>query len=334
MNPLNRLQLFVFVLLLSVAGTATAQTILPALGSSRSGTSGFQFLKIPVDPRAAGMGNSSIADALDGSSLYWNPALASQMRGSQVYMAHTAYFVDIPMLFTGYVHRFGSRAIGVSLQYLDSGDIMETTEFNPRGTGRTFRTLHMAVGLTYSQQLTSLFSYGVTAKYATERIENISFSAPMVDMGFFYKVGETGLRFAVGVNNFGFDASPSGETTRITLGGETKESEFERVSPPTTFTLGAAYDVIKGDMYNILLTGQLTNPSDNSERLSLGTEFRFMNQFFLRSGYEFGVDEAAFPAFGAGVRVPIVGRYLSINYGFTTRDRLGSLHRVSLLIGL
>ncbi len=334
MNSVNRKPLLLAFALVMASSATYGQAILPALGSSRSGTSGFQFLKISIDPRSAAMGNSSVADALDGSSLYWNPALASQMPRSQVYLSHTQYFADIAMLYSSYVHRFGSRAVGVSLQYLDSGELKETTEFDPFGTGRSFRTLHMALGLTYSQQLTSLFSYGVTAKYATERIENIQFSAPMVDMGFFYRVGDTGLRFAVGVNNFGFDANPDGKTTRPTLDGDVTETDFERVSPPTTFTLGAAYDILKGEMYNVLLTAQLTNPSDNSERLSLGTEFRFMRQFFLRSGYELGVDEAALPSFGAGVRVPLVGRELSLNYGFTTRDRLGSLHRVSLLIGL
>lgn len=332
MNPVKRI--FLFIAIAGMAQAVAAQSILPALGSSRSGTSGFQFLKIPVDPRSAAMGNSSVADALDGSSLYWNPALTSQMPRSQVYLSHTQYFADIAMLYTGYVHRFGSRAVGVSLQYLDSGEIPETTEFDPFGTNRTFRTLHMALGLSYSQQLTTLFSYGVTAKLATERVVSVDYSAPLVDMGFFYKVGDTGLRFAVGVSNFGFDASPEGETERPTLEGVVTEDEYELVSPPTTFTLGAAYDIVKGDIYNVLLTGQLTNPSDNSERLSFGTEFRFMNQFFVRSGYELGVDEASLPTFGAGVKVPLVGRELSMNYGFATRDRLGSLHRVSLLIGL
>lgn len=332
MNSVKRILLF--IALAGLTQTAVAQSLLPALGSSRSGTSGFQYLKISVDPRSAALGNSSVADALDGSSLYWNPALSAQMPRSQVFLSHTQYFADIAMLYTAYVHRFGSRAVGVSLQYLDSGEILETTEFDPFGTDRTFRTLHMAVGVSYAQQLTTLFSYGVTAKLATERIVSVNYTAPLVDMGFFYKVGDTGLRFAVGVSNFGFDATPSGEVEYPTLNGVATEDEFERVSPPTTFTLGAAYDILKGDMYNVLLTGQLTNPSDNSERLSFGTEFRFMNQFFVRTGYELGVDEASLPTFGAGVKVPLIGRELSMNYGFTTRDRLGSLHRVSLLIGL
>lgn len=322
------------LILLLATGSVSAQSLIPALGSSRSGTSGFQFLKIPVDPRSAAMGNAAVADALDATALYWNPALASQIGQSQVYMSHTAYFADISMLYSAYVHRFGSRAVGLSLQFLDSGTLNETSEFDPFGTGRTFRTTHLAAGLSYSQQLTTLFSYGITGKYLLENIENVSVSAVVLDMGFFYRVGDTGLRFAVGINNFGFDATASGQTSRITLDGEVVEKEFEAVSPPTTFSLGAAYDLYTTDQYNLLLTGQLTNPSDNSERFSLGTEFQFLKLFFVRTGYEFGVDEANFPTFGAGVRVPAwkLGD-ITVNYGYSTRERLGDLHRISLQIG-
>jgi hypothetical protein len=280
------------------------------------------------------MGNSVTADARDAASLYWNPALAAQMDRSQVYMSHTSYFADINMLYSAAVWRVGSRAFGVSLQFLDSGELNETTEFDPTGTGRVFRTAHLAAGLTYAQQLTSLFSYGITGKYLLENIENVTIATTVVDMGFFYKVGDTGLRFAVGINQFGFDATPEGETSRLSLDGEVVESAFESVSPPTTFSLAAAYDVWTADPYNLLLTCQLTNPSDNSERFSLGAEFRFLDVFAVRTGYEFGVDEATLPTFGAGFRLPVLNLGdVTANYGYTSRERLGALHRISLQFG-
>jgi hypothetical protein len=321
-------------LMLLTAASASAQTLLPPLGSSRSGTSGFQYLKIPVDPRGAAMGNSVMADARDASALYWNPALAAQMVGSELFMSHTAYFADISMLYAAGVWRVGSRAVGISLQFLDSGELRETTEFDPTGTGRIFRTTHLAAGLTYAQQLTNQFSYGITGKYLLENIENLTISTTVVDMGFFYKVGDTGLRFAVGITNFGFDATPAGQTARLTLDGEVIETEFEAISPPTTFSLAAAFDMWTTDHYNLLLTGQLTNPSDNSERFSVGTEFRFLNVFAIRTGYEFGVDEATLPTFGAGVRLPVLNiGTVTANYGFSSRERLGALHRIGLQFG-
>jgi hypothetical protein len=332
---LIKLALIAGIVVFGVADYAEAQRgIIPSLGGSRSGTSGFQFLKINVDARSAAMGGSNVADALDGSSLYLNPALAVQMGGNQLHIGHTAYFADISLNYLSYIHSFGSMALGGSLVYLDSGSMNETTEFMPTGTGRTFRTIHMAAGLSFSQSLTTLFSYGATLKYLDERIEEVQSQTVVVDIGFFYRVGDTGLRFAVGLNNFGIDASPSGTTTRQTLDGPEEVDTFEDVSPPTMFLIGAAYDVYSKNDFDIMMTAQITNPSDNAEKFSIGSEVGFMNQFFLRAGYEFGVDEASWPSFGVGFKLPVFNYHIGADYGFTTRDRLGNLHRIALKINL
>ena len=326
----------ILILLMSInIESALAQrSIIPSLGSSRSGTSGYQFLKINVDARSAAMGGSNVADAMDAASLYLNPALAVQMDQSQLYIGHTSYFADIDLNFASYVHKVRNFAFGASLMYLDSGEMIETNEFNPFGTGRTFRTVHMAAGLTFAQELTTLFSYGVSLKYLDERIEEIQAQTFVVDVGFFYRVGDSGLRFAIGLNNFGLDATPEGETIRRTLEGDIIETEFEDISPPTTFSIGTAYDAYESDNIKILVTGQVTNPSDNAERFSLGSEMTYLNQFFLRTGYEFGVDEAKLPSFGVGFKIPF-GKYgVAMDYGFSTRDRLGSLHRIALKFNL
>lgn len=318
------------VLLIGFADVVHAQKgIIPSLGGSRSGTSGFQFLKINVDARSAAMGSSNVADAMDGSALYLNPALAVQMQGHQVQLAHTAYFADISLNYASYIHRMRNVAFGGSLTYLDSGEMNETTEFDPFGTGRTFRTIHLAAALTFSQELTNLFSYGISLKYLDERVEEVQSQSVVFDLGFFYRVGDTGLRFAVGLNNFGMDATPSGETRRMTLDGEVIETEFEDVSPPTMFLIGAAYDAYKNDVIDVIVTAQITNPSDNAEKFSFGAELGYMSQFFVRAGYEFGVDEASLPSFGAGFKLPILNYQVGLDYGFSTRDRLGSLHRIA-----
>lgn len=323
------------LLVLALQSVAFTQALVPSFGSARSGTSGFQFIKITVDPRAAAMGNSSIADAFDASSLYWNPALAVQIGRSEFMASYTSYFVDINQGYMAYVHQLKKYnvALGVSLQYLDSGEIQETTEFNPLGTGRTFKTVHFALGLTASQKLTELFSYGLTLRYLDERIENIQMQAGTIDFGFFYRVGDTGLRFAVGVNNFGFDSDPSGTTTRQSLDSTVTYSEFEAVSPPTKFTIGAAYEAWKNETMNLVLTGQLTKPSDNAERLAIGAEMGFLKQFYFRTGYEFGVDELVWPSVGLGINTKWNGYDLSTDLSFTAYENLGNMPRFALKFG-
>ena len=317
--------------LLSVSN-ADAQSILPSFGKSRSGTSGFQFVKITVDPRAAAMGNSVVADATDGSSLYWNPALAVQADKSEVLFSHSIYFMDITKEYVSYVQKLKSIALGVSVQYLNSGDIKETTEFQPLGTGLTFRTIHYSLGLSVSQKLTELFSYGLTVHFLDERIEEVQTKTESVDLGFFYRVGDTGLRFAIGLNNFGPDAKPAGDTQRVTLDGNQTETDFKKVSLPTTFIIGAAYDAYKSEHSTLVLSGQLTNPSDNAEHVSVGAEYGFMHQFYLRGGYQFGVDEVRYPSGGIGVVFPVGKHFLSVDYAFSPYERLGNIHRLALKI--
>jgi len=327
-----------FSLLLLLIGIQTSgfgQALLPSFGSARSGTSGFQFTKITVDARSASLGNSSVADAFDASSLYWNPALSVQIGSNQLMASYTSYFADINQGYLAYVQQFKryNIALGFSLQYLDSGEMNETTEFMPQGTGRTFRTVHYAVGLTVAQKLTDLFSYGITARFLDERIENITMQTGTVDLGFFYKVGETGLRFAVGVNNFGFDASPSGETTRLALDTTIVHTEFETVSPPTNFMIGAAYDAWQNETMKLIITTQLTKPSDNAERLALGAELGFLNKVFFRTGYEFGIEEVSWPSFGLGLNTEWQGTALTADLSYTFYERLGNLPRFALKFG-
>lgn len=307
-----------------------AQSLIPSFGDARSGTSGFQFTKIAIDPRSSGMGLSNVADAKDGSSLYWNPALAAQAPGSEVMLGHTQYFADISMEYLSYLHRYKAFTFGGSVQYLNSGEMNETTEFSQSGTGRTFRTVHMAAGLTAAHKITELFSYGLTVKYLMERIEEVNISSAAIDFGFYYEVGETGLRFSVGLNNFGLDATPSGETVRPTLDGDVVEDDFEDIPLPTRFIISAAYDVYESENFNAVLTGQISNPSDNAEQFSLGGELGYIDQFFLRAGYQFGYKEVELPSFGAGFKLPVSGKNFYADYSFSPFERLGSLHRIGL----
>lgn len=309
-----------------------AQSLIPAFGDARSGTAGFQFTKIAADPRSAGMGLSNVADARDASALYWNPALAGQMDHNELMFGHTEYFADISMEYIAYIHQLGSFAVGGSLQYLNSGEMQETTEFNPFGTGRTFRTIHMSAGLSGAHRVTEFFSYGLTVRYLLEQIEEVDVSSTAIDFGFFYRVGDTGLRLSVALNNFGFDATPTGETRRISLDGEVVEREFEEVSLPTRFLISAAFDAIETENIKLIFTGQIANPSDNTEQLSIGSELGYMDQFFVRSGFIFGNEEIEWPSVGAGVKLPFMGRNIAADYAFSPFDNLGNLHRVGIRI--
>ena len=312
--------------------------LLPSFGRDRAGTSGFQFLKIPVDARSAGMGYMVPTSDPDVGSLFWNPALASRGESRmQIGLGHTVYHAGIALDYAGAIYDFGGLSLGASLQTLNSGEMDVTTEFEPFGTGETFRAIDLAAGLTISQSLTDIFSYGVTAKYARESIASVHAHNVLFDLGVFYQVGTTGAAMSVAIRNFGPDASTSGSIERLVVSeaGSIIEEDFQALAPPTTFLLGFSYQLLQNDAnQDLLLLAQLNNPNDNAESLHLGAEYIWNNWIVLRSGYRFGVEEANLPSFGFGLILPGLGPDAQFDYGFNRLERLGSIHRIGLNLQL
>ncbi len=325
-------------LLLTVAAPVQAQLI-PNFGSDRAGTSGFQFLKVPVDARSAAMGETVAANAFDASALYWNPALAAQVDGAQLGFSHTEYFADVKLEYLAGIYHFRrlGLTVGASLQALNSGDMDVTTEFQQTGTGETFRFIDIAAGVTVAQQLTDLFSYGVTAKWVHESVAGLSANTAILDLGVFYRIGDTGAQMAVVIRNFGIDAAFKGELDRVMLDGGTRtETDFESMTPPTTFALGLTYNLLRSSPTNDLsISGQLNNPNDNAENFNVGVEYVWNDILALRSGYRFGVEEFDLPSFGAGFILPSVsGLNARFDYGFSRMEKLGAVHRLGMNLSL
>ncbi len=327
-----------FGLAFLASGPLHAQ-LLPSLGGERAGTSGFQFLKIPVDARSAALGQTVVASASDVGALYWNPALIARSPGIQAGFYHTAYFVDVSLDFAGLVYPISgtNMVVGASIQTMDSGEMDVTTEFQPFGTGQTFRLRDMAVGVSFSQQLTDLFSYGITSKYVRESVAGLVASTVVFDVGFFYAVGTSGLDLAVSVRNFGLDGTPEGELERrvIAPNPQVIETEFEALTPPTTFHLAVVYRVLDDHVSQSLdVSAQLNNPNDNAENWNVGVEYGWNRMLYLRTGYRFGIEEYATPSFGMGLRIPVGGPDLRFDYGFNRLERLGNVNRIGLNLTL
>lgn len=322
------------LLLLATVNTASAQ-LLPALGGDRAGTSGFQFLKVPVDARSAALGETVVANAFDASALFWNPALAAHLEKTNVGLSHVAYFADVTLNYAAATIHLPAPAmtLGLSLQTLNSGTMDVTTEFAPFGTGETFLLFDMALGLTLSQSLTDLFSYGVTAKYIQESVAAINHSTVAFDLGIFYRVGTTGAQMAVAVRNFGLDSFSSGTLSRSVIGtpSEIDEVEFDAITLPTTFLLGLSYNLLQENTRNdVLISAQLNNPNDNAENWNFGLEYTWNQLLSLRTGYRFGIAEYTVPSAGIGLQLPFAGPDIRFDYGFSQLERLGSIHRITL----
>jgi len=328
----------IFTIAAGVLAVSAKAQILPSFGDSRSGSTGMQFLKIAPDARSLAMGGAYVAVANDVSAMYWNPAGISQVDTGKVnaQISHTQYFGDITANYVGVVTKIGRlKYLGFQVFNMSYGSMKETTEFDPNGTGRTFTISNYHVGLTYAQVLTSNFSFGINARYANEGFPGVNVHNVLFDLGLKYDVGVKNARFGINFSNFGFNVKPDGKAQVLKFNGPTDITNFNTVTVPGIFRLGAAFDPIMGYKHNLTIAAQLNHPTDNNETYALGAEYAFKRILYGRVGYEFASDEAyRAPSAGVGFKLKRNFGGLTIDYGILAKSRLGNIQRLTVAFTL
>lgn len=320
-----------------LAAKASAQ-LFPTFGNSRTGASGMQFLKIQHDARSTGMAGAVVGMINDPSALFWNPAGITQTdtAAANFLLAHNRYFADTKCNMLGVTAKAGKYGfVGLSVIHVNYGQIDETTEFMPMGTGRKVFISNSLIGLSYARILTDAFSFGLSAKWANEVIADVITNNVLFDLGLFYNIGLMHSRFGVSFSNFGLNVSPQGEVTILKFNGEQQVSNFSSISAPGLFRIGAAFDPIHLDKHILTVSAQLNHPTDNNETFSVGSEYAYKNLMFARTGWEFGSDERnLFPAAGFGIKLPRRFGNIRFDYSYVVKERIGNINRISLQASL
>lgn len=300
-------------------------SIIPVNAQFRKvGTTGYVFLEIPVTARMAAMGETSVAFTDAGAeALFTNPALLAFTNSRHNLNASYAnYLADIQHQALAYgirVARIG--AFGISINRLDLGEMVETVNAdrdNPGGryliTGK-YSADAIAVGLSYANQPTNWFAFGITAKYVRERISTFESSNIVFDLGMAYLTRFHSLRIGGFIQNFGVDSKYIGDTFKM----------------PMIFRLGAAMELL-GDANapnRLTVAIDALHPSDYSERLHLGAEGWLQDLIALRIGYKFNYDEESLTA-GLGIKWQMSQNLLGLDLAYADYNRLESVLRVSL----
>ena len=188
---------------------------------NRVATSAAQFLKFGVGARAEALGGTQAALLGDVSALYWNPAGIASIRRSSLYTSYLDYFVGISHNFVGFVQPIDMEsAFGVSVIYLDSGDIEVTTIDQPEGTGTFYDVNDLAIGITYAKYITDRFTGGVTVKYIQEGIWREKAQTVAFDIGSVLDTGLLGIRLGMSLSNFGGNMKLTGPDLDIEVDRE------------------------------------------------------------------------------------------------------------------
>mgnify|MGYP005621902145 CR=1 FL=1 len=236
--------------------------------AENAGTAGGVFLKIPVSARASAMGDAFVALSNDANAIYWNPAGLAYLEGTSISFTHQDLISDIAYEYIGGAMKLDFGTIGFGVSYLHMGDIDRTTVDDPDGTGETFTSTDTALAFAYGRMFNQL-AFGLSLKYITEKIDDVSASSPALDLGIGYKMNDLSLGLAV---------------TNI---GGTLKWDKESDPLPMTVKAGVGYMLMDGDL---VLALDLNYPNDADIQGGFGIEYTIAKIVAVRAGYKFNYD--------------------------------------------
>jgi hypothetical protein len=314
----------------------------------KTGTAGLQFLKIGIDARAIGMGEAYTAVTDDISSVYWNPAGLALKPQNQILFSHTQWVADIMYEFfaASKVMNMGTFALSASALHMPAMDVYVEESFDTP-TGEKFYASDFSVGLTYSSLFTDKFSFGFTAKYLRQNLDEYSVNGVSVDVGSLYNTKWRNLTIGMSLRNFGPDLKYELDNDND---GELDEDPFDLLDNdndgkidedreelpfkiPMNFSLGIAADIFRDENSYLIASFQLDNCVDRMETYNLGAEYS-MGIFKIRSGYQFEMDAASYSA-GFGWKIPLRFAIIDIDYSYSymrdlTENTFKTPHRLSV----
>lgn len=267
----------------TVAPPGHAQEEIPP-EPGRTGSTGGEFLAIPVGARGVAMGRAFTAAVDDVSALWWNPAGLGFMRGPAAFFTNVDLPLDVQLNYVGVgVPVFeGGGVVGAAFEVLSTGEIPVTTVSQPEGTGETFESWSANAQVTYAHNVTGWLATGGSVKWVYENIAGIGAEAFQFDLGSVYHtdLGGRGVRVAFVIQNLGTrfrSETSSAEPSPIlppsdAPPAETIEEPLE-FKPPTTLKTALAYYVIEGESATFLVNGEFAAPLDLEAMYSIGGEW-------------------------------------------------------------
>jgi len=283
---------------------------------SDAGTTGANFLKIGIGPRAAGMGEAQVAVCNDVTSVFWNPAGLARTDSQEASFVYSLWFEDIKLQYFGYAYPHSTLGtFAGSINYLSMGKI-EGYRADGAKAGEV-KAYDLSGILSYGRKLAYGIDGGINLKFIQEKLEEESSFAFGIDIGV---IGSLGRWLRVK----GLEELTCGINLQ-NLGSKVKFQKEEGSLPLNLkFGVGIRKEVF-GDPLTLAIDGNL--PNDNGFYGSLGLEYWVRDLIGLRLGYKSGQDLGNGLSFGGGIKVNI----LELDYALVHCGELGYTHRIGIV---
>ncbi len=317
-------------------------------GGQKRGEAGFMFLKVPIGAREVSMGSTGLTSTTGANAIYWNPANVSAVDRPTISLSYLNHFAGISSNYLAVAFPMSDvGSFGVTFNYLGYGDIQKTTELQPDGGIGSYAPYDLAVGLTYSKQVTDRVSGGLTVKYLSQKIDLVQASGVSFDFGFTYNTDFRGLKLGFVASNLGTESSFDGDglvresTDPVTGDIQFRKFGSEPFEAPAAVAFGASMELYRNEQNSITGSAEQNVNSFQANRSNFGIEYGYNNMFFARTGYTSTFQEGkdvktgksmyAGMTFGLGLDYKLTDNLgATVDYGYLDVGQLGATHRMTI----
>lgn len=293
--------LIAFILALNLARAASA---------GAAGAEPFSFLLLDANSRAVALSGAYTALAADANALLYNPAGLGRISANQATFMHNEYFQGITQEYVAFA---SPKGWGVNFNYLDFGDVKNTTLSNQTGAGLgSVGVTDLAISAGYGRALTANLAAGAGLKFIKETIDDVTGQGLALDLGLMYTAPMVkGLTLAAAAQNLG-------PTVRF-------QKDEEKL--PLNLRAGAAYAFTAAGL-PVTFEADLTKERSQNVLAAFGLEAVVAKSFPVRLGYNGRTDDG--PGITAGLGY--LYRNFSFDYAFAPFKKLGAAHRLSVTL--
>lgn len=270
------------------------------------GTSTYSFLELSNSARVAALGGN-LVPVKDGdlTLAVSNPSLIDESMHNKLALSFVDYYSDISYGFVTYsrtYEKLGSFA--ASVQYIDYGQTMETTNFDEGDTLGYFGGSENAISIGWSKALDSLLYFGANLKLLASNLYNYSSYGVAVDLSATYYNPDRNFTASVLIKNIGRQLKTYTPDVQEDLPFEIQLGFSKRLKH-----VPFRYSVVFTNLQEIDLTYTNSNDSDNEpdpftgeiegddksfgdkfmRHVVIGGEFLPTKNFSLRFGYNYKV---------------------------------------------
>jgi hypothetical protein len=246
---------------------------------------GLSFLRLGLSAREQSMGNTGSSSATDAAANYYNPALLTEAAQSSVLLSQNLWLFDTYASYAAANFKSEKSAWGIALSWVTVTDIPIRTRPTEDPDG-FFNSQNAAFAVSYAKAFGKKVSVALTGKYLYEKIFINESGGWAADISLAWKPIEKPLMLSAVFQNMG------------SMGRLLQESS----TLPTLFRAGAAFPFeLQSLGATLLVESNVVKLFSGSTNVSLGGEFIFRNQLWLRTGYLFGNASRNFSA-GVGVK--------------------------------